>query len=352
IDQAVNEGFLRRIADRFQGQCHLVESEQRLDESLESIRQSLDLPILTQVHLEPIDCEWEPSMTIPARLPDLHSGRAITIFGRCRKCRDQFGLRVRAVDRLGKTWVSEVMHQPTSSGALLPQWGRMMIRELEDRGAAYGGNDVLRKEIVDVSLESGAISRFTAFVAMDRSQIVNPGGHNTEVTQPVEFPAGWADPVCARLSSAAGPPTLAACSMSRNNAYDLLSPRRLKMGFPKWQRVAERQAPWQQVLLNAVDLEAQDVRVRPNSGAHQVVYVTKSKRVTRTALSDSDARELLEWAVSICGISDYGVMTTARSVRIAQDAGRFHIEFSLQVYPPASRHMLRLTILDIITTRR
>ncbi|MCA9214569.1 MAG: VWA domain-containing protein [Planctomycetales bacterium] len=347
IDQAVNEGFLRRVADHFQGQCHLVESEQRLDESLESIKQSLDLPMLTQVQLEPINCDWELSRTIPSRLPDLYPGRSVLIFGRCHKSRDEFGFRVHGLDRSGKAWASEAIGQPTSLGKLLPQWGRAMIRELEDRGAAHGGDDGLRKEIVDVSLESGVISRFTAFVAIDPSRIVNPEGQNTEVTQPVEFPAGWEVPAYSSLSSVTGPPILAACSMSQTADYSLRSPRRLKLGFPKWHRVVEQQKPWQKVLLDAVDLEAQDVRVRPISGQHQVVYVTKSKRVTRKALSDSDRRELLEWALSFCGISDYGVLTTERSVRTTQDVGRFRIEFNLKVYPPASRQVLRLTIIDI-----
>ena len=95
-------------------------------------------------------------------------------------------------------------------------------------------------------------------------------------------------------------------------------------------RTAQRQS-WQKVLLEAIDLGARDVRVGLFSGQHKLVYVTRSKRVTRKALSETDRRELLEWALSMCGISDYGILTAGESVRTTQHVGRFRIEFSLQV---------------------
>ena len=166
------------------------------------------------------------------------------------------------------------------------------------------------------------------------------------MSQPVEFPAGWEVPQHSEFANVSGPPTLAACSMSTTEDHGLRSRRWLSLGIPKWHRDA-RQEIWEKVLLEAIDLGARDVRVGLFSGQHKLVYVTRSKRVTRKALSETDRRKLLEWALSICGISDYGILTAGESVRTAQHVGRFRIEFSLQVYPPASRHVLRLAIIDI-----
>src|SRR5262249_10651234 len=46
-------------------------------------------------------------------------------------------------------------------------------------------------KIVEVSKRFGVLSRFTAFLAVDRSEIANRGGKLHQVVQPVEAPAGW-----------------------------------------------------------------------------------------------------------------------------------------------------------------
>jgi Ca-activated chloride channel family protein len=72
-------------------------------------------------------------------------------------------------------------------------WARAHVRTLEDRYAA-GTTDraALEKAIVATSLRFGVLCRFTAFVAVDVKEVVNPGGKVHRVTQPVEAAAGWA----------------------------------------------------------------------------------------------------------------------------------------------------------------
>ena len=68
-------------------------------------------------------------------------------------------------------------------------WARARIRDLEDRYAA--GARELEPEIVKVSTQFGVLSRFTAYLAIDRSQIANAGGRLHQVVQAVDEPAGW-----------------------------------------------------------------------------------------------------------------------------------------------------------------
>jgi Ca-activated chloride channel family protein len=44
---------------------------------------------------------------------------------------------------------------------------------------------------VECSLRHKVLSRFTAFVAVDRSEIVNAGGERKQIIQPVDAPDGW-----------------------------------------------------------------------------------------------------------------------------------------------------------------
>src|SRR5262249_42740408 len=59
------------------------------------------------------------------------------------------------------------------------------------RFAAGAGDTTLADQIVAVSLRHTVLSRFTAFVAVDRTRSVDAGGPPLPVTQPVELPRGW-----------------------------------------------------------------------------------------------------------------------------------------------------------------
>src|SRR5207253_4236530 len=75
---------------------------------------------------------------------------------------------------------------------LAPVWARGHVRDLEDRYATGRGNQAeLEKQIVATSLKFGVLCRFTAFVAVDVTEVVNEGGQVKRVTQPVDAPAGW-----------------------------------------------------------------------------------------------------------------------------------------------------------------
>jgi Ca-activated chloride channel homolog len=193
IDRAVNEGFLRRLADLGGGTCDLVESEERLDEAMDHIHRSIGAPVLTDLALQGEGGEIVDDGLVPSRLPDLFSGRPVTILGRFRGDAEQLRLHVKAIDAAGRPWSRSLTAISRPAAALLNLWGREKVRELEDRYAAGNSSDptALAKQIVRVSLESRVLSRFTAYVAVDRSEVVNQGGKQQKVVQPVEMPAGW-----------------------------------------------------------------------------------------------------------------------------------------------------------------
>jgi osmotically-inducible protein OsmY len=193
IDQAVNEGFLRRLVSLGGGSCDLVESEDRLDEAMNQIHRAIGAPVLTEVHVEAVGCQWIADSLAPSRLPDLFADRPITVYGRFAGDASSFRLRVHGRDAAGRPWHQEVAGRPGPADVLTGLWGRAKVRELEDRYAAGGISDpqALAKQIVEVSLASRVLSRFTAYVAVDRSEVVNLGGQQQKIIQPVEMPAGW-----------------------------------------------------------------------------------------------------------------------------------------------------------------
>jgi Ca-activated chloride channel family protein len=191
IDQAVNAGFLKRFAGAGGGLCELVESEDRLDAVMAKVHRRIGTPVATELHLEAPGLDVHRGTITPAKLPDVYAGAPVVVLGRYTGAapRDA-ALAISGTtfgDPLKLTIARDAQAQ---AGAWLgASWARAYIRELEDRYAI--GARELEAEIVRVSKQFTVLSRFTAFLAVDRSEVVNKGGNLVQVVQPVEEPAGW-----------------------------------------------------------------------------------------------------------------------------------------------------------------
>jgi Mg-chelatase subunit ChlD len=218
IDQAVNAGFLGRLASFGGGRCELVESEDRLDEAMDHIHRRIGAPVVTGLTL---DAAGSPGglgqgRTVladtlsPARLPDLFPGAPVVVTGRFSDSHSpapetatpapaQMAVSGQTGD--GKPWRAEVKESTVDGGgpaALTAIWARGHLRDLEDRYAAIGvlrapgdaDTAALEQTIVATSLRFGVLCRFTAYVAVD-TRVVTDGGTPHRVIQPVEPAAGW-----------------------------------------------------------------------------------------------------------------------------------------------------------------
>jgi Ca-activated chloride channel family protein len=192
IDQAVNAGFLGRLAAAGGGRCELVESEDRLDDAMDAIHRRIGAPLVSGLRIEPDGLALVDDTRAPARVPDLFPGVPLVVAGRYT---GSGGLVVRGTTRDGQDWSMHTTGQQSTVDSVTKLWARAHLRELEDRYVAgTGALPDLEKRIVDTSLRFGVLCRFTAYVAVD-SRVVAEGGPEHRVVQPVELPAGWAMPV-------------------------------------------------------------------------------------------------------------------------------------------------------------
>ncbi|MFO1421684.1 MAG: VIT domain-containing protein [Candidatus Competibacteraceae bacterium] len=191
IDRAVNASLLERLAGYGGGHCALVESEDRLDEVLRAVHRRLGAPLLTDLRLEPTLDDLAPDATdlfpgVPLRLGGRWSGSVparFTVTGRTPE---------------GAVFQQTLVPVETPDSAARTIWARARVLDLEHRFAAGAGHDAgLAEAIAAFSLKYGVLCRFTAFVAVDRSEVVNSGGEVHQVVQAVELPAEWAMPVLA-----------------------------------------------------------------------------------------------------------------------------------------------------------
>ena len=191
IDQAVNAGFLRRLARLGGGTCELVESEERLVKVMSRIHRHLCPPVLTDLRLESSDLTLDGASITPFRLPDLFVGTPLVVMGRYQgSSSGSITVHARLAD--GRPWQTSVPGCLTNNPAHTGLWARSRLRDLEDQyDAGHADRTTLEQQIIQTSLQFGVLCRFTAFVAVDRSEQFNAGGKVRRFVQPVDLPAGW-----------------------------------------------------------------------------------------------------------------------------------------------------------------
>jgi len=183
IDTAVNAAFLQRVASLGGGTCTCVVPGEGLEDALRGIGREIGAPLVVDVKIDGADD------LAPARVPDLFAGRAATVFFRIRKGKS---VTVTGTTADGKAWKETVKPRSIELPAINHLWARARVTDLEDRFRLQTGEQTsIRKEIIALAIEHTLLTRFTSFVVVDESEIVNKGGEGNKVVQPVHMPAQW-----------------------------------------------------------------------------------------------------------------------------------------------------------------
>lgn len=195
IDTAVNGGILTRMATLGGGTSALVTPGAKLEKALSQIGREIGVPVLTGLKLEAVQGNLEAETITPANLPDLFRGRASTIFFKMTNGlmpgKGKKKIRIKGTRADGSAYVEDVAEKKIELPAVASLYAKSLIRDLEDEFREQGDRNKIRKRIIDLSLKHSVLCRFTAFIAVDESEVVNKDGKNRTVVQPVHQPADW-----------------------------------------------------------------------------------------------------------------------------------------------------------------
>src|SRR5262249_45380422 len=139
---------------------------------------------------EPQGLTIVPESVAPARRPELFASVPTVITGRYTG--NPTGMTITALTADGSPWETKVSATIGEGWALAAQGAKTHLLDLEDRFDAGAADRVsLERQIVDISIRYHVLSRFTAYVAVDRRVAVDAPDHRHRIVQPVELPAGW-----------------------------------------------------------------------------------------------------------------------------------------------------------------
>ena len=189
VGSSVNRYLLERMASAGRGAVAFLGLEDSGREVMGAFFDRVSHPALANVSID-----WggmQVSDVYPARLPDLFVGRPVIVTGRFRGEPGEPRIHGRAGgERIEFSLAAESV-DGSPDHSFLPQiWARQRIADLTDRLAwSTDSYDRITARIKQSALAYGLMSDFTAFVAVDASDVTDddPG---VVVAQPVPMPAG------------------------------------------------------------------------------------------------------------------------------------------------------------------
>jgi Ca-activated chloride channel family protein len=224
IGSSVNRGLIEGMARAGLGEPFVVLGPEKARAEAEKLRQMIDRPLLTDIEVRFGDSgAYEVA---PEKIPDLLALRPLLIYGKYQGDRPT---RIEITGRTGKgAWHHAVDLRPADARpqnqALRALWARKWVEILEDEFHMGGGKPV-EDAITDLGLFYNLLTPFTSFVAID-SEIVNRGGSQDTVRQPLPMPEGVSNLAVASAQMAM--PTGSAASTGAG-----MGVRRMKMAAPK-----------------------------------------------------------------------------------------------------------------------
>lgn len=185
INEAINDGLLKRLADTTGGWFLAAESEDRLDAVLLKAGQKFGGPVVTEIRLQAPGVQWVKDALVSSGSLDLYPGTPLVLLGRCKAAPESLAVTgTGSQGPFGHTLPLATADEPS----LRKVWARWRVRDLEDRLVREPREDRIRKQLVEISLSHGVLCRFTAFLAVDDATVVNPEGLLETIVQPVEAP--------------------------------------------------------------------------------------------------------------------------------------------------------------------
>lgn len=202
IGSSVNRYLIEGLARSGLGEPFVVTGPEEAEEKARRFREYIRAPVLSDVQVafegfEAYDVE-------PMGVPDLFAQRPVIVFG---KYKGEATGRVRISGRTASGPVDLDLDvaradRAQANGALRFLWARHRIRELDDL-AQFGRDEEIEREVTQLGLTHGLLTRYTSFVAVDPLARAK-GDDSTTVKQPLPMPAGVSNNAVAGLAGTQG----------------------------------------------------------------------------------------------------------------------------------------------------
>lgn len=198
IDSAVNEYFLRKLAEIGAGTAEfLLPTQQNFETVINRFQSRISAPMLTNLAID-----WgqmQVSDFTPNPIPDLYVNQPVFITGKYRSTGAREQVFIKALSAVGLTSMPVLIDTAASNirfRAISSLWARAKVEKLSNDlidGLIDSPNNAnTKQEIINLGLKYKLLTQFTSFVALEEKTIVpKEGGKPVTIQVPVPMPEGW-----------------------------------------------------------------------------------------------------------------------------------------------------------------
>ena len=187
IGSAPNSHFMRKAAEAGRGNFTYIGKVDEVKTKMSALFALLEAPMLKNVEVR-----WPAGARVeswPARVPDLYLGEPIVLAAALDTAAGQIEISGDAGELRWTTSVSLADANPgTGIGSL---WARQKIDALMDRLNTGSSEEEVRAAVVPLAVEHHLASRYTSFVAVDRSPARPAESRLEGGAMPTNMPHGW-----------------------------------------------------------------------------------------------------------------------------------------------------------------
>ena len=166
IGSAPNSLFMRKAAEAGRGTYTFISALHEVEEKMGRLIRKIEQPRVTGISVE-----WPGTATAyPEVVPDLYAGQPIVQKVRLlSEPRSGDVVRISGTSAMGD-WVTELpLVQKSENAGVAAVWGRARIEHLMDRERCGDDPEEVRAAVVETALDHSLVSRYTSFVAIDRT---------------------------------------------------------------------------------------------------------------------------------------------------------------------------------------
>ena len=170
IGSAPNSWFMRKAAEAGHGTFTLTSALHEVKEKMGRLFRKLEQPQITDITVQwPAGTKTE---SYPGTIPELYAGEPIVIRARLENEPKQGDmLKISGNSVLG-TWGAEMhIDQDDASPGVAALWARARIEDLMDRKRRGAAHEEIRKAVIDTALSHHLVSKYTSFIAVDKTPV-------------------------------------------------------------------------------------------------------------------------------------------------------------------------------------
>ncbi|MCB1954514.1 MAG: marine proteobacterial sortase target protein [Rhodocyclaceae bacterium] len=187
IGSAPNSYFMRKAAQFGRGSFTYIGRTEDVKNHMAALFERLESPLARDIRIQ-----WPAGAEVdmwPERIPDLYLGEPIVLAARL----DTLAGDVVVEGQVGgQAWSQRVQLDKASLGSGVGSlWARRRIDGLMDRLSLGADEAEVRAEVLPLALEHQLVTRYTSFVAVDKTPVRPAGAPLAEGQVPTHMPHGW-----------------------------------------------------------------------------------------------------------------------------------------------------------------